>query len=135
MKKKSGVLKVASVLMMIGGIFSILAAIVAIAGVGLILSSAGLDLTTVLSIGLMIVMGGLQILAAASGLKLCKNGGDATMCSTLSIIVLGVSIVNLICGFISTGITGIGSAAFNVVCSLLLPVLYFIGAKQMEKED
>lgn len=138
--KSNGFLKVAGILMIIGGAFGIIFGIIAIAGVGLLSALAveagvgigGLVVATILAlIGAII-----ELVAGIVGVKNAAKPEKAQKCIVLGIIVAVLSVAGNIWSSASTAsITG---AAFSLnvtglITGLLLPALFLIGAFQSKK--
>ncbi len=137
MKKSNTLLKVCSILMMIGGILGIITGIIAIIGVAALLemmegqTPAG---TAALLYGasILAVAGSvIQTIAAAKGLGACKAPEKAQSCVIWGIIVAALCVVAQILNVVG----GSGFDAVSLVTGLVLPVLYIVGANQIKTTD
>lgn len=127
--KKTGLLRIVSILFLIWSILNLLAVfgIVSCAGItsGILLGSvgAGVALGTLLQIS-SIVCFVFMLVAGIAGVNATNKG----LCNFCAIIILISAIVTFI-----GGISGGGYSIDNIVFTLLsvsLPVLYFIGVKR-----
>lgn len=124
-----------STIMLIFGILGLIGAISTAAGGSMKLIAGILSIVT----NLLLVVGGFV------GARAAKSGDTdkAPLCRTLSYILLAVAVISLVVGIVMSrnapaaagvspalvsGITLIGS-----VISLILPVLYFLGARKFGK--
>ncbi len=137
MKKSNTLLKVCSILMMIGGILGIITGIIAIIGVAALLEmmeGQALAGTAALLYGasILAVAGSvIQTIAAAKGLGACKAPEKAQSCVIWGIIVAALCVVAQILNVVG----GSGFDAVSLVTGLVLPVLYIVGANQIKTTD
>ena len=129
--KGQKILKVTSILMIIGGIIAVIAGIIAILGVSvlaaLIGSAEGIGLLYASSI-LVTVASIIQLIAGIKGLGACKAPQKAASCIKWGVIVAILAIVSIIIGIVGGGEFSITSLILNLV----LPVLYIYGATRMK---
>lgn len=125
--KRSKVLKVTGILMIIGAALSILFGVI-IGGVGaLIAKFAGastLGFAFYLGLATTLVGGIIQLIAGINGVKHCNKPENAKKCITWGIIVIALAVI-------SNVLEVIGGGKFNVlsfVIGLIVPVLYIYGA-------
>lgn len=141
--KGRGFLKVCGILMIIGGAISIVVSIIGLIGGGLAGAAAGAlaeegyeeiaaaaaqggGLLTVGSI-IALIGGVVELITGIIGVKNCGNPEKATTCIVWGIIVLVLSIISIILTLIGGNVQA-GSLIVSIICSLVLPVLYLIGA-------
>ena len=121
-------LKVTSILMMIGGIFSAIMGVVALIGIAA-LAALGASSGLLYASGALVLVGAVvEIVASAKGLGACKAPEKAKSCMPWGIIVAALSIVSQL-------LTVAGGGEFsvvNLITGLVLPVLYIIGVYQMK---
>lgn len=128
--KGQKILKVTSILMIIGGIIAAIAGVIAILGVSALAalsgSAEGTGLLYASSI-LVTVASVIQFIAGikASGLQRTQK---AASCVKWGIIIAILAIISIIIGFVGGGQFSITSLVLN----LLLPGLYVYGAMQMK---
>lgn len=121
-------LKVSSILMLIGGILAAIMGVIAMIGIAaLVALGASSGLLTVS--GILVLVGAVvEIIASAKGLGACKAPEKAKGCMPWGIIVAALCVVSQI-------LTVVGGGEFsviNLITGLVLPVLYIIGANQMK---
>ena len=124
--KSNGLLKVAGILMIIGGIAGIIVGIIALIGVG-VLAALGAN-SGLLSFAVILVIVGaiVQLIAGIVGSKNAAKPEKAQTCVVFGIIVIALSVLGTILGLVAGG-------SFNVltlVTGLAVPILYLIGAFQ-----
>ena len=132
--KGSGFLKVTGILMIIGGGISIILGIIAALGVAaLVYISDGTGSSALLyaSVALMIVSAAAQLVAGIIGVANCKKPEKAGSCIVWGIIVAALSVA----GTVLNSVGGGSFSAFSLLLSLVLPVLYIIGAVFNKKEN
>jgi hypothetical protein len=122
-------LKVTGIIMIIGGIVTIILAIIGLLGVG-VLAALGLS-SGMLTLGLVLglVGGVVELIAGISGVKNAAKPEKANSCIVCGILVIVLSVVG-------TALTMAGGGEFplfNLLLGLVLPVLYLIGAFQNKK--
>lgn len=126
--KRNNLVFVTSILMIIGGAISIITAIIAIAGVSMLLA-LGFPGIYVLALIFALVAGVLELVVGILGCKNAANPAKAQMLFVWGIIIIVLSLLSTI---ISVAIGG----SFNVlsfILSLVLPILFLIGTIQMKK--
>ncbi len=122
-------LKVTGILMIIGGAFSIIFGIIAVAGVGALAlflgSEASMGLLVVSAL-LTLVSGIVSLIAGILGVKHAANPQKAQTCIVFGIIAAALAVLGSI-------LNVAGGNSFNLaglLIGLVLPVLYLIGAFQ-----
>ena len=129
--KGQKILKVTSILMIIGGVIAVIAGVIAILGISalaaLLGSAEGTGLLYASSI-LVTVASIIQLIAGIKGVGACKAPQKAASCIKWGIIVAILAIVSIVIGLVGGGEFSITSLILN----LLLPVLYIYGAVQMK---
>lgn len=128
--KDNAFLKVASILMILGGILATVAAVTGFMGL------SGPDhvadermpmLYTVLAVVLAASV--LELIAGIQGLRACKNAALAKGCMVWGIVVAGLSIVSAVLGVVNGGQVD----TTTMVLTLALPAVYVLGAYQTNK--
>lgn len=130
MKGKT-MLKVSSILMLIGGILTAIMGVIALIGIAALVALVGEEVSAGLlyfSGALVIVSAIVEIIAAAKGLGACKNPQKAKGCMPWGIIIAVLCVVSEILNVVGGGDFSI----INLITGLVLPVLYIIGANQMK---
>ncbi len=129
--KGQKVLKVASILMIIGGVIAAVAGVIGILGVTALVALAGsadgagllYASTTIVTVASII-----QFIAGIKGIGACCLPEKAAGCIKWGITIVVLSIISMIIGLI-------GGADFSItslVLNMLLPGLYIYGAMQMK---
>lgn len=120
-------LKIASILMIVGGIIAAIAGVLAILAVSALValsgSAEGAGLLYASSI-LVTLSSVIQIIAGVKGLKACKVPEAAGKCVTWGIVIAVLSIISMVINLIGGGDFNITSLVLN----LLVPGLYVYGA-------
>ena len=130
--KGSGFLKVTGILMIIGGVISIILSIIAaIAVAALVVLSEGAVSPGMLyaSVALMIVSAIAQLIAGIVGVVNCKKPEKAGACIVWGVIVAVLSVA----GTILNAVGGGSFSVFSLAIGLVLPVLYIFGAVSNKK--
>lgn len=129
--KGQKVLKVTSILMIIGGVIAVIAGVIAILGVSALValsgSAEGTGLLYASSI-IVTVASVIQFIAGIKGLGACKAPAKAASCVKWGIFIAILSIISMIIGLVGGGSFNITSLVLN----LLLPGAYVYGAMQMK---
>ena len=127
--KGQKILKVTSILMIIGGIIAAIAGVIAILGVSALAalsgSAEGTGLLYASSI-LVTVASVIQFIAGIKGIGACSAPQKAASCVKWGIIIAILAIISIII---------VGGGQFSItslVLNLLLPGLYVYGAMQMK---
>ncbi len=128
-RKSNGFLKVAGILMIIGGGLSIILGIIAMLGVALIVSALGTEemlgllifATTLALLGAIV-----SLVAGILGVANAAKPEKATICIVFGILAAVLSVL----GNVLTATSGGTFSVFNLILGLVLPVLYLIGAFQ-----
>lgn len=139
-------LKVVGILLIIGAILGILLNILGLTMGSVMLNFAGgteypalteaLDTALVISCVIGLVVGVIQLLSGICGVRNCKNVGAAKLCFNYGVLLIILGIASIAVGYF-TGLYQTMSIAVmisSMVGSLLLPVLYTIGASMNKKE-
>ena len=141
-------LKVVGILLIIGGALSILMAILAIAGGGLLgaaaIGSGGNDAATagvalgggiLIIAGIVALIGGVfNLVSGILGVKNCDKPEKAKSCFTLGIIMVVFAALNLILNIVlGSGGSQMASNISSGIAGFLLPVLYLVGAIKNKK--
>lgn len=123
-------LKVTSVLMIVGGIFAVIAGVLAFLGISALAAlsggAEGMGLIYASTV-LVIVASVIELIAGIKGLGACKAPHKAADCVKRGIIIAALCIISMILGIVAGGEFSISSLILN----LLLPGLYVYGAFQM----
>lgn len=125
--KGATLLKVAGILMIIGGALSIILSIVAIAGIAALayLSDGSLSMGMLYASGALLAVGSVaELIAGILGAANSKKTEKAKTCIVWGVIVAVLSAA----GIILNAVGGGDFSAVSVVTGLALPVLYIIGA-------
>ena len=129
--KGQKILKVTSILMIIGGIIAAIAGVIAILGVSALAalsgSAEGTGLLYASSI-LVPVASVIQFIAGIKGIGACNAPQKVAACIKWGIIIAVLSIISMIIGLVAGGDFSITSLILN----LLVPGLYIYGAIQMK---
>lgn len=122
-------LKVTGILMIIGGALSLIISIIAIVGIAALayISSGEVSFGLLYASGiLMLISSAAELIAGIIGVKNSRNPEKAVTCIVWGVIVAVLSIIGMI-------LNSVGGGSFSVtslLTSLVLPVLYIIGAFQ-----
>ena len=131
--KKSTLLKVVSILMIIGGLLTLIMGITFLA-TGAIADEASADATgvglIVILAMLAIVTGVFDLIAGAVGCRASSGKGSAKACKVFAVIILVLAIIGLIGNLRNS--TSLDST-LSSIGGILFPVLYYIGARQVSK--
>ena len=138
--KGQGFVKVTSILMIIGGIISIIIGIVAILGVGALHATAnalgasgttGILALVYVALVLTIVASVVELIAGIKGVKDCKAPENAGNCMIWGIAVIALSVISNV-----TSIIGGNKIDFiSIILGLAVPVLYVIGTVMMKNSN
>ena len=129
--KGQKILKVTSILMIIGGAIAAIAGIIAILGVSALAALAGTVEDTGLlyaSAILVTVASVIQFIAGIKGIGACSDPQKAAGCIKWGIVIAVLSIISMVIGIVGGGTFSI----VTLVLNLLLPGLYVYGAVQMK---
>ena len=122
-------LKVTGILMIIGGALSLIISVIAIVGIAALayISSGEISSGLLYASGiLMLISSAAELIAGIIGVKNSKNPERAGTCIVWGVIVAVLSII----GMILNSVGGGSFSATSLLTSLVLPVLYIIGAFQ-----
>ena len=129
--KGQKILKVTSILMIIGGVIAVVVGVLAILGISALAalsgSAEGTGLLYASSI-LVTVASVIQFIAGIKGISACSDPQKAASCIKWGIIIAILAIISMIIGLVGGGTFSIASLVLN----LLLPGLYVYGAMQMK---
>lgn len=140
----SKLVKVISILMIIGGIVSAIVSLISVAGAGLITAvsgdaklqqaatEAGTSIGTVtafiwISVIIMVISAIIEIIAGVKGIKNWDNPAAAQSLVRIGIVCVALTII----GSIIAAIGG-SFSIISLIFSLVLPVLYIIGAVKLK---
>lgn len=129
--KGQKILKVTSILMIIGGVIAVIIGILAIVGTAALSALAGSTENTGLiyaSSILITVSSVIQFIAGIKGIGACSAPEKAASCIKWGIVISVLSIVSMILGVVG----GSDFSITSLVLNLLLPGLYVFGAIQMK---
>ena len=129
--KGQKILKVTSILMIIGGIIAAILSVIGILGVSALVAMAGSAEGTGLfyaSFILAVVASIIEFIAGIKGIGACSAPQKAASCVKWGIIIAVMTIISMIIGLVAGGEFNITSLVLN----LLLPGLYAYGAMQMK---
>ncbi|WP_071704909.1 hypothetical protein [Murdochiella vaginalis] len=125
-------LKVSSILLIIGGAIATILGIVSLLGVGALHSIFGDDLPVGLLYavaGFALASGVLTLIAGIVGVGACKKPEKAGTCIILGVIVVILTVIGQVLNMKAGNQFDITS----IVIGLLLPVVYIVGASQVKK--
>ena len=126
--KGQKILKVTSILMIIGGIIAAIAGVIAILGVSALAALSGSAEGTGLLYASSILVTVASVIQGIKGIGACSAPQKAASCVKWGIIIAILAIISIIIGFVGGGQFSITSLVLN----LLLPGLYVYGAMQMK---
>ena len=129
MEKSNGFLKVTGILMIIGGVFTIIFSILAVVGVGALAATLGteadLGLLMVSSI-IGLISGVVSLIAGITGAKNANKPEKAMTC----IVFGGLTVLLSVLGSILNVVAGSQFSVAGLITGLVVPALYLIGAFQ-----
>ncbi|MEG1384079.1 MAG: hypothetical protein RSD08_02120 [Oscillospiraceae bacterium] len=134
--KKSTLLKVVSIIMIIGGaLYLVMGAISLFGAFGVAaVPEAGTPLIFAV-LGLVnIAMGAFNLAAGITGSKAASGNGNVKLCKNFAIIILVLAVLSLALNIFWS--LGTDQVIYNIISSIVgitLPVLYFIGAKKVSE--
>lgn len=133
----SKVLKICSVLMIIGAAVVLVISLLALLGLGTLMGLAAEDMATgfgIAAVFMVIASLGaiLQLVAGILGVRNWNNPAKAQSCIVMGIVILVINIISQI-GNIANSQSA-GNAVFYALLGLVLPVLYLVGAFQLKKQ-
>ena len=129
MEKSNGFLKVAGILMIIGGVFSIIFGVLAVIGVGALAAAYGAEINMgLLMVAWMLglVSGLVSLIAGIIGAKNANKPEKAMTC----IVFGGLTVLLSILGSILNVAAGSQFSVAGLITGLVVPALYLIGAFQ-----
>jgi len=130
--KSNKLLKVAGILMIIGGAIGIILGIVAVIGIGALALLLGEHINTgllMLSAVLVLVGAIFQLIAGILGVKNAAKPEKAQTCIVFGVIIILLSVL----GNILNVVGGNDFNAASMGIGLVIPVIYIIGAIQNKK--
>ena len=129
--KAQKILKITSILMIIGGIIAAIAGVIAILGISALAAMSGsAEGTGMLYASSIIVTVAsiIQFIAGIKGIGACSAPHKAASCIKWGVIIALLSIISIVIGIVAGGEFSITS----IVLNLLLPGLYVYSAIQMK---
>ncbi len=132
MEKSNGFLKIAGILMIIGGVFTILFSILAVIGVGALAAtlSQEVDMGMLIAASVLgIISGIISLIAGILGAKNANKPEKAKTC----IIYGGLTVLLSVLGSILNVVGGSQFSVVGLITGLIVPALYLIGAFQNNK--
>lgn len=129
--KGQKLLKVTSILMIIGGVIAAIVGVLAILGISALVALAESAEGTGLlyaSSAIIIVSSVIEFIAGIKGVGACSAPQKAAACVKWGIVIAVLYIISMIIGIIGGGQFSI----VNLILNLLLPGLYSYGAVQMK---
>lgn len=132
MEKSNSFLKVSGILMIIGGVLSIIISILAVIGASALAAALGSEAIMgllVVSSLLSLVSGVVSLIAGIVGAKNANKPEKAMTCIIFGILTVLLSVL----GSILSVVAGGKFSAFGLITGLIVPVLYLIGAFQNKK--
>lgn len=125
--KGSTLLKVVSIIMIIGGAISFFLSLLA-GALGSLFEAAGVSIGVVwLTIILALLSAVAEVVAGIIGVSNWNRIDKASLCMTWGIIVIAICVVSNIASIV---LLSESIKVYSIVSGLLLPVLYVIGANQ-----
>ena len=132
MEKSNGFLKVAGILMIIGGVFSLIIGLLAIIGTSALAATLGAEaavgLLMVASI-LGLVSGVISLIAGIVGTKNANKPEKAMTC----IVFGGLTVLLSLLGSVLNVAAGSQFNVVGLITGLIVPALYLVGAFQNKK--
>ena len=122
--KGQKILKITSILMIIGSVIAAIAGVIVILGISALAALSG----SAEDVGLLYARSVIQFIAGIKGIGACSAPGKAASCIKWGIIIVILTIISIIIGVVGGGEFSITSLIFN----LLLPGAYVYGAMQMK---
>ena len=129
--KGANIFKISSVLMVVSGVISIIAAIVFLIGLSGLVALFGETLPVWFYVSALLSMVGAvsSLVAGIMGLKACKGRAKVITCMIWGIVVAVLSTG----GFISNVVTGGDISVSSLILGLVIPILYLVGANMFKK--
>ena len=128
--KKNMFVYVAGILMIIGGIVGLIAGVIALAG-GAFLGAVGLGAfgaILVIAAVVAIITAIITLVAGVTGTKNAANPAKAPTLVKYGYITIGLAVIGIILNIVGGAFSG------TSVVSLIIPIIYLLGAMQMKKE-
>lgn len=132
MERKSTMLFVVGILLIIFGGLSLIGTLALIAGGSILGAAFGSAALTGILLVASLIAGAAGILDLYAGIKGVTNSNkpeNAQSCITIAYVLIGFQAVSIIINFFA------GSLSFSSFLGLVLPILYLIGANQLKKMD
>lgn len=131
--QNSMLLKIISILMIIGGAVSVLFSILSLSAgmTGSVTKTATGEDVVLLSI-LSLAIGCIQLAAGIAGLMNWKKPEHAGICITFGVVLVIISIANVIYSVIVSGISMRNVS--SLIMGIILPALYLFSALQMRRK-
>ena len=126
--KGQKILKITSILMIIGSVISAIAGVIVILGISALaaLSGSAEDVGLLYASSIIVVVA--SVIQFIAGIGACSAPGKAASCIKWGIIIVILTIISIIIGVVGGGEFSITSLILN----LLLPGAYVYGAMQMK---
>ena len=136
-RKKNMLVFVAGILMIIIGIIGIAGGALAIVGGGAVVAlggAGGLGVWAVLAGVLSLVTGVFSLIAGIMGAKNAAKPEKGQSLFVFGIITVVMAVLGIVFSALSTAALGGGAIAPTSFVSLVIPIIYVIGAMQLKKQ-
>lgn len=130
--KGATMLKVAGILMIIGGGLSVILSIVAIAGIAALayIADGSMSMGMLYASGALMAVGSvIELVAGILGVAHSKRAEKATTCVVWGVLVAVMTVASIILTVVGGG----EFSAVSAVTGLVLPALYIVGAVQNKR--
>ena len=137
--QKNMLVFIAGILMIIGGIIGIIGGIAALgliaasgalaAAVGVAAEVGGLLALGVIASIVILITGVISLIAGVTGFKNAANPAAAPKLIKYGYITIVLAVIGIVLNIVAGGFSGTN------VLSLILPIIYLLGAMQMKKES
>ena len=131
MQNKTVFLKVMSILMIVGGGFEVVTALVSLGAVGILALAGASSGILYFSSALIIAAAVVYLIAGIVGLKACKAPEKRGKCLIWGVI----AILLLLIGNVVNGIWGAGFKVQDLLIGLVLPGLYIVSAVRLRNAE
>ena len=132
--KHTTLLKVTSILCIIGASLSLMIGILAVSGVAFAATlGTNLSILGYASVAILVIGSIVEMIAGIRGINACNNVAKAKGCIILGIISIVLVFVSLGVGYAynPSDYTVIG-IMITIICNMILPVLYLLGANKVK---
>lgn len=133
---KSGMLKVSSIIMLIGGILDVIVGVLALMFSTVLVVAAGSEVSygflIPMLVGIWLLVGIFYVIASIIGIRCSGGKGNAKVCMNMAIVLVILAVI--MAGFSIWGATlSIGGfeTIASALVSLIIPFLYYAGAKKI----